>query len=394
MTQPLRPARREVIYLLSRLVSCPSVNPNDSPVSGPPYGEDRLAELLKDILSGWGAEVEVAEIFPHRPNLVARFPGTRRDASLMLEAHADTVSVEGMTIPPFEPNIRGDFLYGRGACDDKGSMTAMLLAVKSVLDADGGLPVDVLFVATCNEERGASGAKALMSTGLRADMAVVGEPTNLEIVLAHKGVLRWRIRTHGIAAHSSTPEQGVNAISTMASLIGAMEERLGATLARRSHPFLGSPTLSVGTVRGGTQVNVIPAECEIEVDRRLLPDESPEQATKELEEEIAALQKKVPDLRYDIEQIEYYPPLETDRDSPVARRAANACKAVLGEARYAAAPWGADSGHFNQAGIPSILFGPGSIEQAHKAEEYVSLDQVASAAAVYAEIIRSFNSGE
>jgi acetylornithine deacetylase len=381
------------VELLSRLVACPSVNPNDRPVTGPPFGEDRLAALLRELLAGWGAEVELVEVLPRRPNLIAKFPGAKPAPRLMLEAHADTVSAEGMSIPPFDPRVNGDLLYGRGACDDKGSMAAMLLAIRSVLDSDGRPPSDVYFVAACNEERGASGARALMESGFRADAAIVGEPTNLEIVLAHKGVLRWRLRTKGVAAHSATPEEGVNAISMMARVIQRLESTLAERLREKSHPSLGHPTLTVGTIRGGVQVNIVPAECEIEIDRRLLPHETPEQAEAELKAEIALLKRELPQLDCEVERTEYYPPMESDKERPPARCAAAACEAVLGEARFAAAPWGADSGHFSRAGIPSVLFGPGSIDQAHKAEEYVSLSQVALASVVYARIIQSFPVG-
>ena len=251
-------------------------------------------------------------------------------------------------------------------------------------------PADVYFVSTCNEERGASGARGLMAEGFRTDAALVAEPTDLEIVDAHKGVVRWRIRTHGVAAHSSAPERGVNAISAMARLIERINGPLAGALAKKRHPRLGSPTVCVGTIRGGTQVNVVPAQCEIEVDRRLLPDETSEQAAADLVRELEDLKGSAAGFEYSLEEIERYPPLEEDPKGPIASAVAAACAKVLGRATFAAAPWGANSGVFKSAGIPCVLFGPGSIRQAHTRDEFVELEQVAQAVGVYAEVIRSF----
>jgi acetylornithine deacetylase len=381
---------RSVTELLSRLIACPSVNPNNRPFSGPPFGEERMARLLADQLGGWGAEVSVREVMPGRFNLVSRFKGKKPRPSLMLEAHSDTVEVEDMSIPPFEPRIAGGRMYGRGACDDKGPMAAMLLGLGAALEEDGGLPSDVYFVATCGEERGASGARCLMAEGFRTDAALVAEPTDLEIVDAHKGVVRWRIRTRGVAAHSSAPERGVNAISAMARLIERINGPLAGSLAKKRHPRLGSPTVCVGTIRGGTQVNVVPAQCEIEVDRRLLPEETSEQATADLVRELEELKGRSAGFDYSLEEIERYPALEEDPKGPIASAVAAACARVLGRAVFAAAPWGANSGVFKSAGIPCVVFGPGSLRQAHTRDEFVELEQVAQAVEVYAEVIRHF----
>jgi acetylornithine deacetylase len=363
------------------------VNPNRRVPEGPPFGEAAMAELLGKLLSSWGAKITVQEISAGRPNFIATFEGRGAQRSLMLEAHSDTVSVDGMAIPPFEPTVRDGRLYGRGACDTKGSMAAMLLGIREVLERDSKLPVTLHFVSTCNEELGATGAHELMKRGFRVDAAVVGEPTDLAIVHAHKGALRFRIQTHGVAAHSSDPSRGVNAISQMRAVLEALELRVIPSLAQTKHPLLGSPTLSVGTIHGGTQVNVIPALCEIEVDRRLVPGESRDAARAQIVRELTALKQKDANFEFECEGIEYYPPLEQDKESAVARLVAVACRKVLGDARFTTAPWGANSGVFGQAGIPCVLFGPGSVAQAHTKDEFIELEQVVKAAQVYAEII-------
>ena len=380
---------RELVDLLSQLVACPSVNPGGSPPSGPPFGEGQMAELLRGILAGWGADVAVDEVSPGRYNVVARIAGRDPARSLMFEAHSDTVQVGDMTIPPFEPAVKEGKLYGRGSCDTKGGMAAMLAAIRTVLDEEGQPPADLFFVSTCNEEAGGTGAHALTKGGFRPDAAVVAEPTDLAIVNAHKGIVRWRIVTHGVAAHSSMPGSGVNAISMMQKAIERIDGPVTEALRHRHHPLLGEPAICVGTIRGGTQVNIVPSSCAIEVDRRLLPSETREGAAEEVIRELAALKENEEGFDYTFEESAWYPPLEEDPEGPIARCVARACEKVLGKSTFTVAPWGANTGIFKEAGIPCVLFGPGSIRQAHTSDEYVELEQVAKAAQVYAEIIRT-----
>jgi acetylornithine deacetylase len=229
-----------------------------------------------------------------------------------------------------------------------------------------------------------------VADGLRVDAAIVGEPTGLAIVHAHKGACRFRIVTRGRAAHSSDPSRGRSAIARMARAVQAIEGPLARRLRRRKHPLLGPPTVSVGVIRGGSQVNVVPDRCEIEVDRRTLPDEDREAVAGELRRTLDALKRADRGFTYDLEVIEWYPAMEEDRRGPLGRLVGAAAARILGRARFKAVPWSANSGIFRQAGIPCILFGPGSIRQAHTADEWVELDQVVRAARVYAEIIRAF----
>ena len=264
---------KEAGALLARLVACPSVNPARVPPAGPPFGEGPLVDLLTDLVGEWGAETQKVEVSPGRFNLIARFPGTD-PRSLMLEAHADTVAVADMTIEPFTPAIRDGKLYGRGSCDDKGPMAAMLLAIRSAFTSGPPRRATLYFVSTCDEELGSFGAHHLMAGAWRPDAAVVGEPTDLAIVHAHKGAYRFRLTTHGCAAHSSNPSMGASAITPMAAIVQALNAGLAPAMKAQAHPLLGPPTVSVGTIRGGTQVNVVPARCEIEVDCRVLPGET------------------------------------------------------------------------------------------------------------------------
>ena len=334
--------------------------------------EEALVALLARCLEPWGARLTIQTVHPGRPNFIATFPGRDATRSLMLEAHSDTVGGEGT----FTPTVRDGKLYGRGACDTKGAMAAMLSGIETVLAEQGRPPVTVHFVSTCNEELGATGAHHLVANGFRADYAVVGEPTDRRIVYAHKGSLRLRLHTQGVAAHSSAPERGVNAIYKMCRVVQALETNVIPKLAEVRDAVLGSPTLSVGTIHGGSQVNVVPAACEIEVDRRLLPGE-------ERDAVVAGILGALPgDISH--RMTEYYPPLGQDPGSPLVQRVGRAA----GEMRLATAAWASNAGVFAAAGIPAVLFGPGSIQQAHTEEEFIEVAQVEAASRVYAEIIR------
>ncbi len=378
----------QAVEILSRLVACPSVNPLREIPQHPPFGEAALADLLKNMLLPWGAEVSIEEVSPGRPNLIARFVGPAGSPALMLEAHGDTVTVEGMTIPPFEGFFDGRRLWGRGSCDTKASLTAMMLGIHTVLEEQGSLPCTVYLVSTCDEEHGASGAYHLVAQGPHIDAAIVGEPTDLRIVIAHKGDLRWRVRALGVAAHSSNPDAGINAIYHMGVILLMIQDWLLPNLRKVIHPLLGSPTLSVGTIHGGTAGNIIPALCEIEIDRRVIPGETREEMTRALKEELDRLKAGRESFQYQIEERDWYPPFEEDFDAPITKLVTAAREKVLGKGTYASAPWAANAGVFKEGGIPCVLFGPGSIAQAHTKNEFIEMNQVVQAAEVFAEVIR------
>jgi acetylornithine deacetylase len=308
----------------------------------------------------------------------------------MLEAHADTVAIDGMTIEPFAPAIRDGKLFGRGSCDDKGPMAAMLLAIRSVLASGPPRRATLYFVSTCDEELGSFGAHHLMAGAWRPDAAVVGEPTDLAIVHAHKGAYRFRLVTHGRAAHSSNPSVGVSAITPMAAIVQALDASLAPAMKAQGHPLLGPPTVSIGTIRGGSQVNIVPARCEIEVDCRVLPGETSEGVAARVRERVEGILRADARLSYSMDDLEWYPAFEQDLADPIMATTRAACQEQLGSAQLAAVPWASNAGVFHAAGVPSVLFGPGSIKQAHTADEHIALDEVVRAAAVYAEIIQNF----
>ena len=378
--------RDELVSLLSQLVSTHSVNPAYEPSSN----EKAMAELIQDLLSQWKIPFETQLVRPDRSNVIAKLPGSGSKA-LLFEAHMDTVSVEKMAIDPFTPKREGDRLYGRGSCDTKGGLAAMLYALKLVHQAGPPPGSTILFAATVDEEHGFQGVSHLVASGVHADGAVIAEPTDLDVVVAHKGVLRWRITVHGKAAHSSKPHLGVNAIVNMMHIVEAIERELMPKLAAKDHPLLGPATLSVGTIRGGTQVNTVPQACSIEIDRRLLPGETSETVWKEFQQVLDEQKALHPSIDVVMEDPMLEDgPLATDPREDIVTVAEAACREVRGTARKIGVPYGTDASKLSRAGIPSIVLGPGSVDQAHSSIEFVSIDQVVDAAEIYARMMLGF----
>jgi acetylornithine deacetylase/succinyl-diaminopimelate desuccinylase-like protein len=267
----------------------------------------------------------------------------------------------------------------------------MMHAFRAVNDSGIQPGASAVLVAAVDEEHAFRGIVKYLETALTAEGAVVAEPTSLESVVASKGVLRWRVRSHGRAAHSSKPHLGINAITKMSRFIIAAEENLSPKYRAHQHPLLGSPTLTVGTIHGGIQVNQVPESCAVEIDRRLLPGETQRTVWNELNMLISELQAEDPELKLEMEQ----PMLEDSAmETPVSTRivqiARNVSQKVRGTSRVVGVPYGSDASKLARAGIPSIILGPGSIDRAHAAEEYVELDEVALAAEIYTRILLEF----
>jgi succinyl-diaminopimelate desuccinylase len=374
---------------LAELVAINSVNP--ALPGGVADAEGRVCAWIGGFCQKHGLEFTTMEVEPGRPNLLIRVPGSDQRRALLFEAHTDVVAVEGYRGDPFTPQIRDGRLYGRGACDDKASLAAMLHAVLEL--KRNTPPLTVYLLASMSEELNATGIWHFVRHGMATlgDVqiagAVVGEPTNLEIVRAHKGSVRWKIATHGRAAHSSKPQLGVNAIQQMARVIRAIEERVLPRLGERSHPLVGAPTLNIGVIRGGVQVNFVPDECWIELDRRIIPGETQESVMAEFNTLFDELRRDDPQLSVDhLPPVRFDPPLETPADAAIVQAAVRAADATLGRHAIVGAPYGTDASKLALHGVPSIVLGPGSIDQAHTIEEWVELQQVGKAVELYAAI--------
>ena len=369
----------QITRLLQDLVRIPSVNPHGDPGTGTENtGEARIAVYIADFLRKLALDVELPEAEPGRPNVIGKFSSRGARNSIALAPHMDTVSVAGMTIDPFAAEIREGRLYGRGACDTKGSLAAMLAGLANAVRRrefrEGD--TDAYFCALMGEESGNDGARALMERGFKADFAIAGEPTDGRIVRAHKGALWFRLRTRGRSAHGATPELGESAILKMSAavqyLLGDYASSLrGTKLA--SATLLGPPTINVGVIRGGAQTNIVPDFCEVEIDRRLIPGETEESIISSVRGALQHLGVKIDDIRS-------FPPLLTDPKNLLVERLA----AAIGDGDVlAAAPWFSDAGILAAHGIPSVAFGPGSAAQAHTADEFIDLGEVLRAAQIF-----------
>lgn len=348
--------------LLRELVALPSVHPEADPGATVP-GEAAAAAWLAEHLRKLGADVEVRPLAPGRPTVIGVFePSGRARSSVAFAPHLDTVGVRGMTVPPFQLTSRGGRLHGRGACDTKGPMAALLAALGRWTRTRASREGDVRWIvaATAGEEQGSLGARALVESGFRADFAVALEPTELRVVHGAKGILRVWIEVPGRAAHGAKPERGDNAVYRALPLLQALHEELGPRLARQRHPVLGGCSLNLGIVQGGGELNLVPALCRLGLDIRVHPGFP---AAKVLPLLQAAMRRHAPRARLIIHR--EGPSFVTARTEPWAKRLRGAGRG------WAAADWFCDANIFAGAGIPSVAFGPGSIAQAHTRDEFI-----------------------
>jgi acetylornithine deacetylase len=371
----------DLISLLQHLVRIPSVNPDDAP--GTPHtGEAELAGFLAGWLEALGAEVELEDVLPQRPNLIARFAPRDGRPRILLGPHLDTVGVGGMTIDPFGAEIRDGRLWGRGACDTKGPMAAMLWGLHEQRHRLAGLPVAVDFVAFMGEESGQWGSRDFVEKhAADYQFGIAGEPTSMQVVNLSKGSLRAVLRATGRAAHSSQPERGDNAILKLTRALDVLDHHLGRALAGFTHPTLGRSTLNVGVIRGGSRPNIVPDWAEAEIDIRLTPDLAAAGGARALLGEL--LENHA--LPVELAEWRENPPMATPDDHPMVR----ALLAVDPATALAGAPWFSDAAHLSAGGVPSVCLGPGSIDQAHTADEFIDLDDLARGARFFERFVRA-----
>jgi len=371
--------------ILTELVRIESVNPRFTPGS---RGETAIAEWVMHFCKRQGLEHRAQPVETNRANILAWVPGREAETRLLFEAHMDTMPAVGWAKDPFGAERQGTRLYGRGSCDTKASLAAMLQALVSVRDSR---PRPTIVVAAAIDEEGVkAGARALAHSGVNYEAAVIGEPTNLQPVLAHNGSVRWQIETRGQAAHTSKPDTGVNAITKMVKVISAVQERIPLKLAKHEHPLVGKPTLTISMIQGGIDLCIVPDRCVIGIDRRLVPGETPGDALEEVEAILAALRTEDPTL--DVRSLPAVkdPPVEAPPASHIAQVAMRACAEIAGTGEPHGVPYGTDASQLAPQGITCIVLGPGSIEQAHTTDEFVELPQVEAAVDIYRQIMLTY----
>jgi len=347
--------------LLRELVRIPSVNPNDRPGTDR-TGEQAMAEFLLAHLRRLGARARLQRVAPGRPNVIGVFrpPGKVR-RRILLAPHTDTVSVAGMTIDPFNPAVRRGRVYGRGASDTKGPMAAMLAAAAAFISgprwAGGGL--EITFAGLMGEEAGNEGAKAWARSCPDYDLVIAGEPTGMQVVHAHHGAVWLEITTHGRSAHASLAVASDNALYRMAPALRFFEHKLPALLRRYRHPLLGLPKATLTMLDAGSKVNITPSSATARADCRVVPGLDGAALIQLLRAHLGA--------ETGIRLLGESRPLASDPTDPLVAAAAGAA------AGLAQAPWFCDAAIFAARGMPAIALGPGSISQAHTADEWISV---------------------
>ncbi|MSR56510.1 MAG: M20 family peptidase [Planctomycetaceae bacterium] len=382
----------DAVEILKELVSTPSVNPMGRDATGPEYFETRLSDWLVDFFRGLQVSHQRIEVAPGRANVIARIDRLGATTTILLDAHQDTVPIDGMTIAPFQPIVKDGRLFGRGACDVKGGMAAMLAAFARLARERPASAANVIMSCTCDEEFTATGAKALarlwstpagFGSLLAAppDVCVVAEPTELNIIVAHRGAIRWKLRTRGRACHSSKPQEGVNAIYKMGQVLACLE-RYAEELPRMAagHPLCGTATISVGRISGGISVNTVPDECVIEIDRRVVPGEDPQRVIPHV---TTYLRERL-DVDFEMEPSWLDgATLSDDNNGAWAERLMRQISATVGPREKQGASYGTNASRFAVTGVPAIVFGPGSIAQAHTVDEWIDVEQLGQAAEIY-----------
>lgn len=370
--------RQRLIERLVHLVQTPSENP--------PGKEAEAAAVVASYCEELGLEVELHEAVADRPNVIARLRGIEEGPTLTYCSHIDVVPAGEHSLwehDPYAADIVEGRVHGRGSGDAKGPVAAALEAVAVLREAEVPLAGVLELALVADEETmGFCGAGALVEKGiLRPDYAIVGEPTSLRVVHAQRGACWMRITTAGRAGHGSAPERGVSAIKHMAEIILQLE----AALPEVSHPVLGGPSINVGVISGGAKVNIVPASCTVEVDRRSVPPETEESVIASVEEAIERARARFEDIDASVEMTFYGEPFEVDESSPVVRAMARATEQACGLPAELMGFRGASDARFlAAAGAEVIVCGPGDITLAHTARESVDLDEVERAAVAYA----------
>jgi len=374
--------------LLTELIALPSVNPafarqsraSARHASFAQFGEKNIAEFLASVAARASLEVEFQTVLPVRFNVIAHLlPQKKARQTILLAPHMDTVPAEDSQ---FIPRRKDSRLYGRGACDTKGSIAAMLTALCELAESRSRpRETEIVFAGLVDEEHAQAGSRTFVRSsafrqiansarrpkaGLQTALAIVGEPTKLQGITAHKGSLWLQLETRGKAAHGAMPHLGKNAIHKMANVVEALETDYAAQLRKHRHPVLGRATVNVGSISGGAQPNIVPDHCTITIDRRTLPGETDAAVRREIDSFL-----KSKHLRASISSIKLAPapPFESNPNLPLLGQFLRS----IGQRRPAGVDFFCDAAVLSAGGIPSVVFGPGDISQAHTPNEWISL---------------------
>jgi succinyl-diaminopimelate desuccinylase len=367
-----------IVKLTQDLVAIASPNP--------PGEEKQVAAYLASLLEEMGLETELQEVAPNRPNVLGIWDTGKPGPTVLLNGHTDVVPTgDGWSVDPHGGRISQGRLYGRGATDMKGGIASMIGALAAIQKCGVECSGRVIIAAVVGEETDQLGTRALVEAGIKADCAIIPEPTELRPVIAHQGTLQYRISTVGKAAHSSMPHMGVNAIYDMCRVVAGLRQ-VAESLESRKHALLGHPNLSVGTIEGGLDTCIVPDRCTITVDRRINPDEEMELVDQEIEDMVSRLCAGNPQMQVDVSRIVTAEAMQMSPDENVALSVRRAAEVITGrDPGFHGLPGTCDANYLvNEAGIPTVIFGPGIGAAAHRPDEYVEIKSLVRASQILA----------
>lgn len=374
----------DAVALTRELVRIDSRNP--SLVAGGP-GESAVARALSEVLRAWGFEVDVVDVAPGRPNVIARV-GPRGAPSLMFNGHLDVVGTDGMVHDPWNAPDRDGRMYGRGSSDMKSGVAAMCAAAARA--AQSKLETEIVVAAVADKEFESIGTRALVESGVRADAAIVTEPTRLAIMPAHLGFVWIDVVTHGRAAHGSRWDLGVDAIRHAGLFLAELQRIDAELLPNRTHPLLGRPSVHASTIEGGTGMSTYPERCVIRIERRTIPGETPDDVKRELEDACARVARTTPNFRADVAVTFSQVPSDVSPSAPIVCALGQALGDCDEPQRIEGMTAWTDAALLNDAGIPAICFGPGDIGVAHAAEEFVDIGEIERATRVLERLAKNW----
>lgn len=375
--------------LLASMIAFDTVNRRSEGITGT---EAKMCGYLDQVAARFGLIATALAVKPGDNNLLVTAPEISTAPWVLFDSHMDTVSVDGMTVDPFEAKIENGRIYGRGACDTKGTGAAMLWALRRLVASGESRDVNIGILFNVDEEVSMVGIRTFVDKQLQAlewrpSAVVVGEPTLMQIVSATGGTVRWSIRTRGVSAHSSDPSRGRSAISAMVKVIEAIESRYIPQISS-THPLVGRAACSINLISGGSQVNVIPEDCEVRIDRRLVPGDDAKQVVSDVEKVLNEL--RIVDRSLEVEQLE--PQIDVPLDPAISDELVSRVGRVLASHRLNIEPtgvaYGTNGSKYSAKGIPTIVLGPGSIDQAHTKDEWLALAQLELGEKVYFDLMR------
>ncbi|HUS77838.1 MAG TPA: ArgE/DapE family deacylase [Patescibacteria group bacterium] len=377
---------RGTVELLGRLVEIDSVNPSLVPGAA---GEGEIAKFLDQYMQGLGLKTDLEEVAPCRFNVIGLLKGTGGGRTLMLNGHTDTVGADYMEIDPFDPVVKERRMYGRGTYDMKGGLASLLGAVKAVVESGVELKGDVIMAAVCDEEFASIGTEKVVE-GYMADAAIVGEPTELQIEIAHKGFAWIDIVTEGFAAHGSAWELGVDAIAKMGKVQVGLERHQGEVLMKKVHELVGPPSVHSSIIEGGRELSTYPDRCRLQVERRLIPGETRGDVEEELKGLLESISADDPKFKGSYEITFFRGPMEVPREEAICQILRDSSREITGEEpEFIGAGGWLDTQIIWESGTPAVAFGPGGYG-AHGAVEYVDIDSVTGASRIVERAIHLF----